>query len=214
MDKNEFYAYIKQYFPLLTDTALLEEMYTFSVFKSLKEGDVLMDFGNYIRTIPLVVKGSIKIVRENENGNELLMYYLGEGDTCAMSLTCCMSHNKSEIRAITDTDVDLFMIPVEKVDEWMIKYRSWKSFIMQTYSKRFAELLTTIDSIAFLKMDERLSKYLIGKFDKLGSRELHITHQEIATDLNTSREVISRLLKQLEKRGEIILSRNKIALSQ
>ncbi len=172
----------------------------------------MLDFGNYIRTIPLVVSGSIKIVRENENGNELLMYYLGQGDTCAMSLTCCMSHSKSEIRAIADTDVELFMIPVEKVDEWMFKYKSWKSFIMQTYSKRFSELLATIDSIAFLKMDERLIRYLQDKFEKLGNKEIHITHQEIATDLNTSREVVSRLLKQLEKRGEVVLGRNKIEL--
>ncbi len=212
MDRAEFSTYVKKYFPLLNESNLIEELYKHASFKSIKEGTILMDLGNYIRTIPLVVKGSIKIVRENESGNELLMYYLGEGDTCAMSLTCCMSHNKSEIRAIAESDVELFMIPVEKVDEWMFKFRSWKSFIMQTYSKRFAELLTTIDSIAFLKMDERLKKYLINKSDKQSNKVISITHQEIAVDLNTSREVVSRLLKQLEKKGDVILSRNKISL--
>ncbi len=210
MEKSELIGYLKKYFPLLTETALIDEIHKHATFKKIEEATVLMDFGNYIRTIPLVVEGSIKIVRENENGNELLMYYLGQGDTCAMSLTCCMSHSKSEIRAIADSDVELFLIPVEKVDEWMIKFRSWKSFIMQTYSKRFSELLTTIDSIAFLKMDERLLKYLHDKFTKLDSSEIHITHQEIAIDLNTSREVVSRLLKQLEKKGDVILGRNRI----
>lgn len=175
-------------------------------------GETLMDIGKTINSMPLVITGSIKIIREDEKGNELFLYYLEGGNTCAMSLTCCMQSQKSQIRATVEEEVHLILLPVEKMDEWMIKYKSWKNFVMSTYAHRFDELLQTIDLIAFHKMDERLLHYLYEKSNVLRTRTFSVTHQEIALELNSSREVISRLLKQLERLGKIKLGRNKIEL--
>jgi CRP/FNR family transcriptional regulator len=151
-------------------------------------------------------------MREDNDGKELLLYYLGENDSCAMSLTCCLSLRKSEVKAIAEEKTEMLMIPVEYVEKWMEKYPSWKSFVFGTYQKRFEEMLNAIDSIAFKKMDERLLEYLERKKNALNTKELNITHEEIANDIGTSREVISRLLKQLERMGAVKLSRNKIEL--
>jgi len=165
-----------------------------------------MDIGQAINQIPLVLKGSIKILREDEEGNEIFLYYLEPGHACATSITCCMSGQRSTIRAIAEDDTEYLAIPVQYSDEWMLKYKTWKNFVMNTYAERFEELLKAIDQLAFKKMDERFSKYLHD------NSEIHISHQEIAYDLNTSREVISRLLKQLERMGSIKLGRNRIII--
>jgi CRP/FNR family transcriptional regulator len=172
-----------------------------------------MDTGQYIKSIPLLLSGSIKIIRQDDTDGEILLYYVGSNETCAMSLTCCMAHQKSRIRAIAEEDTEMITVPVEKMDEWMIKYESWKNFVMQTYNARFDELLRTIDSIAFQKVDERLENYLKSKGELTESKLLVVSHQQIAEELNSSREVISRLLKHLEKNGKIKLGRNKIELT-
>ena len=154
----------------------------------------------------------LKVVREDKEGNELLLYYLSGGDTCASTLSCCISTAVSEVRATAVDDVTLIMVPIKCMDEWLRKYSSWRNFIMLSYRTRFEELLQTIDSIAFMKMDERLEKYLLQRKSENNLSFFTITHQEIADDLHTSREVISRLLKQLEKLGRIKLSRNKIEI--
>jgi CRP/FNR family transcriptional regulator len=154
----------------------------------------------------------IKILREDDQGDELLLYFLENGDTCAMTLTCCLGHTKSEIRAIAETDVALIMVPVQKMEEWLTNYKSWRNFVLQSYHNRLNEMLETVDSIAFLKMDERLLKYL-GKKAKVNKDHIiHSTHQEIAYELHTSRVVISRLLKKLENMGKIALNRNHITI--
>lgn len=181
-------------------------------FVEAKSGEVIIDFGGYIRMIPLLIKGSIKVIREDDQGNEVLLYYLGAGETCAMSLTSCISHNQSEIRAVVEEDIEMIAIPVRFMDEWLTKFKSWKNFVMDVYRKRFEEMLQVIDSVAFMKMDERLLKYLSDKAKITNKNIFHITHQEIASDLNSSREVISRLLKKLEKMGRIQLGRNKIEI--
>ena len=188
----------KELFPLITEPSLKESIEQEGTIKEIPVGTVIMDIGGYIRFIPLVTKGCIKVLREDENGNELFLYHLYPGNTCAMSLTCCLSHGQSKIRAIAEEDVELISLPVKYMDKWMQQYPSWKGFVMNTYSKRFDELLTTIDNIAFLKMDERLLKYLNDKSKALNTLTLSLKHQEIAYELNTHREVISRLLKQLE----------------
>ena len=170
--------------------------------------------GQYIKFIPLLLSGSIKIIRQDDTDGEILLYYVGSNETCAMSLTCCMAHQKSRIRAIAEEDTEMITVPVEKMDEWMIKYESWKNFVMQTYNARFDELLRTIDSIAFQKVDERLENYLKSKAELTESKLLVVSHQQIAEELNSSREVISRLLKHLEKNGKIKLGRNKIELME
>jgi len=203
-------ALVREKFPMFYEEALLDEMADNGQIISYKAGDVIMDINHYIKSIFLLIEGSVKIIREDDEGNELFLYYLNQSETCAIALTCCVSNLKSEIRAIAEEDCMMVTIPVKFLDTWMDKYNSWKSFVFQTYNIRFNELLQTIDSIAFMKMDERLYKYLVDKVKATKKTALRITHQEIAYELNTSREVISRLLKQLEKHGSIKLSRNRI----
>jgi CRP/FNR family transcriptional regulator len=178
----------------------------------VKAGEIIMDTGQYIKFIPILLSGSIKIIRQDDKEGEILLYYVGSNETCAMSLTCCLAHQKSRIKAIAEEDTDMVTVPIGKMEEWMVKYNSWKTFVMLTYSARFDELLKTIDSIAFHKVDERLLKYLHDKAAVSGSSLIQVSHQQIAEELNSSREVISRLLKQLEHNGGIRLGRNKIEL--
>lgn len=201
-------------FPELHSPELLASIQEKATKKSFKAGDIIIDFGSYIKFTPLLLKGVIKIVREDKDGHELFMYYLNPGDTCAVSLTCCLSEQKSEIRAIAEDDVELLAIPANLMDSWMFSHLDWKNFIMNTYRKRFDELLKTIDEIAFNKMDVRLKNYLKKKALVTGKNSITSTHQEIANDLSSSREVISRLLKQLEKKGGIKLGRNTIDVSE
>ncbi len=196
----------------LFEGALLEEISHIGLFKEIPEGDTLMEIGEYIKSMPLLLSGVIKILREDDQGDELLLYFLENGDTCAMTLTCCLGHTKSEIRAIAETDVTLIMVPVQKMEEWLTNYKTWRNFVLQSYHNRLNEMLETVDSIAFLKMDERLLKYL-GKKAKVNKDHIiHSTHQEIAYELHTSRVVISRLLKKLENMGKIALNRNHITI--
>lgn len=197
-------------FPIFFEPELKNELQSSSKLYTIPAGEIIMDIGQTIDQIPLVIKGSIKILREDEEGNEIFLYYLEPGNACATSITCCLTGQKSTIRAIAEDDTEYLAIPVHYSDEWMVKYKSWKNFVMNTYAERFEELLKAIDQLAFKKMDERLAKYLHDKADLHENSEIHISHQEIAYDLNTSREVISRLLKQLEKIGSIKLGRNRI----
>ena len=199
-------------FPIFFEEDLKKELNTVSKVYTIPAGEIIMDIEQPINQIPLVIKGSIKILREDEEGNEIFLYYLEPGHACATSITCCMSGQRSTIRAIAEDDTEYLAIPVQYSDEWMLKYKTWKNFVMNTYAERFEELLKAIDQLAFKKMDERLSKYLHDKADLHESCEIHISHQEIAYDLNTSREVISRLLKQLERIGAIKLGRNRIII--
>ncbi|WP_442784606.1 Crp/Fnr family transcriptional regulator [Chryseobacterium sp. MP_3.2] len=174
------------------------------------EGDIIIDIAENVKFMPLLVSGIIKILREDDDGNELLLYFLEKGNTCAMTLTCCIGNAQSEIRAIAETEVCLIMIPVQKMDEWMAKYKTWRAFVLQSYQNRFMEVLDTVDSIAFLNMDKRLLKYLANKVKISNTNIIESTHQQIADDLNTSRVVISRLLKTLEKQKQVELNRNSI----
>lgn len=193
---------------------LLEELDAIGRLVSVKAGTVIMDTGQYIKFIPILLSGNIKIIRQDDDGGEILLYYVGSNETCAMSLTCCMAHQKSSIRAVAEEDTVMITVPVDKMEEWTVKYASWKNFVMYTYNARFDELLRTIDSIAFQKVDERLVSYLKNKAALTGSKLLNINHQQIAEELNSSREVISRLLKQLENKGMVTLGRNKIEVNQ
>lgn len=207
MTKREI---IGKYYPQLAEEELLDEIDEVGVLKTLRAGEALIDMGQYIKTIPLVYEGKIKIFREDEEGNELFLYYLYPGEPCALSLVCSTSDKMSQVRAMTTEETKLLALPVQYMNEFMAKYPSWYRFVVGTYSARMEEMLNTIDSIAFHKMDERLLEYLDKTVQANGNRFIKGTHQEIAYELNTSREVISRLLKQLEKKGLIKLSRNLI----
>ncbi|SFU29683.1 CRP/FNR family transcriptional regulator, anaerobic regulatory protein [Pustulibacterium marinum] len=201
---------LKQHYGFLFEEELLQEINQVGTFREVPEGFMLMDIGDYIKSMPLLVNGVIKILREDENGDELLLYFLERGDTCAMTLNCCVGQKKSEIRAIAESPAKLIMVPVEKMEDWMQKYHSWRNFILQSYNSRLSEMLETIDTIAFMKMDERLLKHLRDKAMVNSDDILSTTHQEIAQNLHTSRVVISRLLKKLENEGKIKLNRNSI----
>ncbi|MFT6795301.1 MAG: CRP/FNR family transcriptional regulator [Maribacter sp.] len=194
------------------DTDLLNEIEACAVLKEVPEGGKLMEIGDYIKSMPLLISGVIKVLREDDNGDELLLYFLENGDTCAMTLNCCMTQTQSEIRAIAETDTKLIMIPIQKMEEWMAKYQNWRNFVLESYNNRLNELLETLDSIAFLNMDQRLLKYLKDKARVTNSPNINTTHQEIAYELHTSRVVVSRLLKKLENMGRIKLNRNQIQI--
>ncbi len=194
------------------ENALLEEINAVAQYKTIPEGTVLINIGDYIKWMPLLLEGVIKILREDEEGDELLLYYLEKGDTCSMTMTCCLGHTRSEIKAVTETETALIMIPVQKMEEWTSKYKSWRDFVFESYHKRLNEMLTTIDSIAFDALDKRLINYLKEKQRINKTSIIKNTHQEIAYDLHTSRVVISRLLKKLEKLGQIELNRNYIKI--
>lgn len=189
---------------------LIDEIALHGKLLEVMAGEIFMDLGQQITHMPLLISGSVKIMREDDSGHELLLYFLERGDTCTMSLSCCIGNKVSEIRAIAEEDTQLIMIPVGQMDLWLQKYRTWRNFILDSYQERLNELMETVDSIAFMKMDERLEKYLNDRVKLHGSTTVTATHQQIATDLNTSRVVVSRLLKQLEKQGDIKLGRNKI----
>jgi len=203
---------IRKRFPFF-EKGLIEEISTNGEWVTVETGDELMSEGKYIRSFPIVLEGLIRVCRNDDEGREMLLYYLSPGQVCAMSLTCCMGRMQSNVAAYADEDTEIIRIPVECLDKWMIEYSTWKEFVMYAYRSRFDELLTTIDSIAFKRMDERLIKFFADRNKATGETVYNGTHQEIANSLTTSREVISRLLKQLEKSGDIIISRNKIDFS-
>ncbi len=199
-------------FRQIFEKELIEEISQNGRVLEVQAGDVIMEPGKYIKTIPVILNGLIKVMRRDEDGNEVLLYYIGTGETCAMSLNCCVAHAQSDILAVAEEDSELLLIPAEKMDEWTRRYSSWHNFVMQTYGARFSELLKAVDGIAFKKVDERLEQYLKNKAEHSGSNIIHVSHQVIADELNTSREVVSRLLKTMENEGRIKLGRNRIEL--
>ncbi|MBT8252494.1 MAG: Crp/Fnr family transcriptional regulator [Flavobacteriaceae bacterium] len=203
---------LKVNYGYLFEDELMEEIQAIGIYREIPEGTIIIDIGDYIKAMPLILKGAIKVMREDDNGEDLLLYFIENGDTCAMTITCCMGETKSAIRAIAETDTQLIMIPVQKMQEWFHKYKSWQSFVLQSYHSRLNELLEAVDAIAFLKMDERLLRYLRDKAIANRDELINTTHQEIANDLHTSRVVVSRILKKLEHEGLIELRRNKIKI--
>jgi CRP/FNR family transcriptional regulator len=209
---NDILKIIQDRFPNLEEQGLQEEIAVYGEIMHLKPGETLMDYGGFIKLVPLVVSGVIKVVREDDNGNEIFLYFIHSGESCTMSFSCCIRNKRSEIRADVEEEAMIIGIPVQHVDSWMTKYPSWKNFIMSSYDARINELIYAIDSIAFTKMDERLMRYLEDKSYALNTKIILTTHQDIAYDLNASREAVSRLLKKLEQDGIVKLGRNRIEL--
>jgi CRP/FNR family transcriptional regulator len=203
---------LKASYGYLFEDDLLEEIQTIAKVKQIPEGFQLIDIGEHIQHIPLLVSGAIKVMREDALGDELILYYVEQGDTCAVSLSCCMHQAKSSIRAVAEVPTTLILVPISKMLDWLSKYRSWQMFIMNSYSERLSELFDVVDTIAFLKMDERILKYLKDKAIVHRNEVIEVTHKEIALDLHSSRVVISRVLKKLERDNKIELQRNAIKL--
>jgi CRP/FNR family transcriptional regulator len=201
---------LKQALPNLTDPKLLDRLLEKGQFSTFEPGKTLMEPGQFIKAVPLVLEGSIKIMRVDEDGKELFLYYLETGETCALSLTCCSAARPSEIKAIVEEKASMLFIPIQVHEQLVDEFKQWKDFVSTTYQHRFQEMLTVLDAVAFKRMDERLMNYIVTKMKQLKSNELHTTHQEIANELGTAREVISRLLKQLDTKKWIELGRNVI----
>jgi CRP/FNR family transcriptional regulator len=197
-------------FGYLFEDELLQEIDKSGTWNFASAHSTFIDVGQKLPGMPLLLEGSLKVIREDENGDELLLYYIESGDTCAMTLTCCMGNAVSQIRAVVEEDIRLVIVPTEKMEEWIVKYRTWRSFVLNSYNNRMNELLNAIDALAFKKLDERLWMYLTDKVKVTSSTLLSITHNEVAYELNSSRVVISRLLKQLELQGKIKMHRNSI----
>lgn len=211
---TEIRTLLKEHFPDFTDTDFLGEIEAIVEMKHISSGENMMEVGQYITSIPLLVSGHLKVLREDEEGNELFLYHIYPGQACAISFACSGNERISQIRAEAMDDCQVLLIPVEHMDVWMAKHRNWYQFVLSTFRGRFDELLKTIDGIAFHRMDERLLEYLKKNAAVTGDPVLHTTHQDIAYELNSSREVISRLLKKLEQKGIIKLGRNQILLKK
>lgn len=205
---------IKEAYGNTFEEKLIDEIEAVSSIVDFNEGDQLIQIGEYIRRMPLLLSGAIKVLREDRDEGELLLYFLERGDTCAMTLACCMGDTQSEIRAVAENSGSVAMIPVNKMEEWLGKYKSWRNFVFSSYNKRLSEMLNAIDNLAFMNMDERLTNYLLEKSKINNTKTIEKTHQEIAYELNTSRVVVSRLLKALENQGKIRLHRNSIVMLQ
>ncbi|KEO73744.1 Crp/Fnr family transcriptional regulator [Anditalea andensis] len=190
-----------------TSPPLIAAIGQYGILQEYKCGQTIIEPGQYIKMIPIILEGTVKVMRRGEDG-DLFLYFIKRGDTCAVSLTCCSNARQSEVLAIAEEKATILGIPLEKHEAWTDEFAQWKEYVASTYQKRFQELLGVIDDIAFKKMDERLLKYLVVKSNQLNTLELQVTHQEIAKELGSSREVISRLLKQLEKRKLVELGRN------
>ncbi|HUX96462.1 MAG TPA: Crp/Fnr family transcriptional regulator [Bacteroidales bacterium] len=209
MDKHEL---IKKTFPFL-EKELLNEIISVSTLQELKTDESILAEGDYIKSFPMIISGSLRVVRLSEEGNELLLYYLIGGEICSMALTCCIGLQKSKIRMIAEEDSLVITVPVNMPERWMTEYRSWKEYMMYSYKHRFDELLDAIDAIAFMKLDERLVRFFEDRFSSTGKTIFHGTHQDISEQLNTSREVISRLLRNLENKGLVVTERNSVDYS-
>lgn len=195
------------------ESELVEKLAKLGTLKTFKEGEEMMRTGQYFRSTLLIVDGLVKLYREGDEGGEFFVYYIEPGNACALSMVCASQQRTSEVMARAMADSKAILVPIDEMDQLMLEHRSWYYFVLETYRNRFEELLTVIDAIAFKAMDERLEFYLIKQSRTLESTVIHTTHQEIANDLNTSREVISRLLKKMEQKGMISLQRNQIDLA-
>ncbi len=211
-DKDQILKMLQDYYSMVFDEELLNEIASIGVYRKYDKGRTMIEIGDELSEIPLILDGAVKIIREDSKKDEILMYFLERGDTCAISFVNCINKNKSIFRGEVEKDTECIMIPVQKIEEWLIKYRSWRQFIVDSYHNRMLEMVEAIDSLAFMNLDDRLYKYLTDKVKIMRNFNLHIKHQEIADDLNTSRVVISRLLKKLERSGKIKLGRNKIKI--
>tara|TARA_B110000003_G_scaffold275442_1_gene318077 strand:+ start:113 stop:748 length:636 start_codon:yes stop_codon:yes gene_type:complete len=202
---------VKANFSFLFEKALLDEMSIVAQLKEVKKNDYLIDIGQEMTFMPLIITGAIKVFRTDDDGDDYILYFIEGGDTCAMTLNCCMKGAKSEIKAIAERDSELLLIPVHKLEDWL-HYKSWRAFVFGSYNNRFTEMLEAVDSLAFMNMNDRILKYLKNKVIANKSEFLKITHNTISLELNTSRVVVSRILKKLEIDGDIKLDRNQIKI--
>lgn len=190
----------------------IKELFQSGDIKKFTAGDVIMDYGKYIKMMPIILSGTVKVLRKDDNGKEILLYYLADNESCSMAYGCCISAKKSEIKAVAEDDGELIGIPFNKLNDWLCQYPSWRNYIFNSFNERFNELLNSFDNVAFGNMDFRIQNYLKEKYERSESTIIKVSHYQIAEELATTRVVISRILKQLENEGKLLLYRNEIKL--
>lgn len=203
---------LEQISELRSSPELIEKLYQFGLAKEYSAGTVILDENKYIRSIPIVTKGVLKVIRTEEDGREILLYYIKSGESCIMSFLGGLHNETSKVRAEVEEDAEILFLPIEKVSLFIKEYPQWLDYIFRLYHKRFEELLEVINAIAFKKVDERLLALLKTKSELTQTQQLMITHEQLANELGTARVVVSRLLKQLEENKRVQLGRNKITL--
>ena len=211
-DKDILRSKLNDYYSSIFEKELIDEIVENGIFRTISNGEMLIDIDDKMTHVPLILSGAVKIIREDKNGDEIALYFLEKGDTCAISFINCINRSKSMFRGLAEKETEGIFVPVNLVDEWLKKYKTWRYFIVDSYHMRLIEMVESIDSLAFMKLDNRLLKYLTDKVKIMKENTLIITHQEIADDINTSRVVVSRLLKQLENEGKIKIRRNRIII--
>lgn len=192
---------------------LVAKLYQFSIRKEYKAGSIILNENAHIRSIPIVTKGALKVIRTEEDGREILLYYIKAGESCIMSFLGGMHNEKSKLKAEVEDDAEILFLPMDKVALFIKEYPQWLDYIFRLYHKRFEELLDIVNAIAFKKVDERLLNLLHKKSELTQSKSISITHEQLANELGTARVVVSRLLKQLEESGMVKLGRNKIFIN-
>ena len=193
------------------DHDLIDAIEKTGQLRQIDANTVIMQPGDLLEFVPIVISGSIRVLLQNENGDEHYLYHIFPGETCAMSLSCCQANKRSEIKAVAEEDTEIWFIPVRFVDEWT-RFPEWKKYLSDIQAQRFSELLEAIELMAFSHLDEQLWNYLVKRVQATGSKTLHVTHQEIANELHSPREVITRLLHQLQKQSKLTLSRGAIEI--
>jgi len=201
---------LSDYYSTIFEKELIDEIVEVGFIDKFKSGETLVDIGENMTHIPLILSGAVKIIRQEKEGDELVLYFLEKGDTCAISFINCINRKESIFRATVENDTEAVFIPVEIIDDWLAKYKTWRYFIIDSYHFRLIEMVESIDGLAFMNMTQRLLKYLSDKAKINRDIDLTITHQEIAKDLNTSRVVVTRLLKELHNDGKVYSTRNKV----
>lgn len=197
---------------LKSSPELIAKLYANSIMKTYEAGSVILNENAHIRAIPIVTKGSMKVIRTEEDGREILLYYIKAGESCIMSFLGGMHNETSKVKAEVEEDAEILFLPIDKVSLFIKEYPQWLDYIFRLYHKRFEELLEIVNAIAFKKVDERLLNLLHKKVELTDHKIIAITHEQLANELGTARVVVSRLLKQLEDQGTVKLGRNKITL--
>lgn len=191
---------------------LVQELFQYGDVVHFQAGDIIMDYGKYVRMMPIILSGTVKVLRKDDNGKEILLYYLSDNESCSMAYGCCIASKKSEVKAVAEDDGKLLAIPFVKLTDWLCKYDTWRNYIFNSFNERFVELLNSIDIMAFGNMDKRVREYLKEKSERSGSSIVKVSHYKIAEELATTRVVVSRILKQFENDGLVLLYRNEIKL--
>ena len=194
------------------ESELIEEILQVGHYDWISKGQVMIDIGDVLTHIPLILNGLVKIIRRDKEGEELTLYFLEPGDTCAISFANCIYREESIFKGIVEENMEAVFVPIEYVDQWLVKYQTWRHFIIDTYHFRLLEMVKSIDSLAFMNLKSRIWQYLTDKARVTQNNKLVITHQEIAQDLNSKREVVTRIIKQLEQEGIVDYTRNKVKI--